>query len=80
MVNYDPKVISRVVIGEKMSQRYRELLLSLLRGHPVLDKVLVEEAYVDRKDFDIKTKVIKNNELVAEQGHQSNLACRLTLQ
>ena len=66
MVNYDPKVISRVVIGEKMSQRYRELLLSLLRGHPVLDKVLVEEAYVDRKDFDIKTKVIKNNELVAE--------------
>ncbi|WP_231640438.1 hypothetical protein, partial [Vibrio sp. S457-15] len=41
MVNYDPKVISRVVIGVKMSQRDTEIQLSLLRGHPVLDKVLV---------------------------------------
>ena len=59
IVHYDPKVITRIVIGEKMNQRYKDLLLSIFRGHPKLSDVLIEEAYVDRYEFAIKTRPIK---------------------
>jgi hypothetical protein len=57
IVQYDANVISRVIIGAKMNSRYKELLMSVLRGHPVLREVVIEEAYVDKRDFKIKTRL-----------------------
>ncbi|ULN65128.1 DUF2971 domain-containing protein [Vibrio gigantis] len=61
IVNYNPKVITRIIIGEKMTQRCKDLILSIIRGRPELNDVLIEEAYIDRYEFTIKTRSMTNS-------------------
>lgn len=56
LVNYSPETIVRVIIGDKMSSESRALIQSILRGHDELKRVPVEVAYVDRRDYRIKTR------------------------
>lgn len=53
-INYAKDTIKRIIIGEKMSQDYREMLLIIIKS--ALPNVEIVEAYIDTSDFQIKTK------------------------
>ncbi|HFS8458150.1 TPA: DUF2971 domain-containing protein [Vibrio cholerae] len=53
-VNFGVNAVQRIIIGEKMSHDFRNMLLILIKS--IMPKVEIFEAFIDTEDFQIKTK------------------------
>ena len=53
-VSYAVNAVKKIIVGQKMAKEYREMLLIIINSK--FPNVEVLEAYIDREDFNIKTR------------------------